>query len=212
MFSRYSLNLEHGPKSPTCVPPAQECLETRPKESKHVCKFLGSLTRLEPTAIGGELWIACEGTGFSRFGAKTACSVVEVSGFLRTYGCAVAWRTIAVLCRQKLHIQRTRLSAPCRERLTGAGVDQLAFMWRETSLSTEQHQLRTAEASAPETVWPQSLGPLFHRPTVEAMRRLLSSFRARIGLEYDAVPPRTLKQLLDKGIENLDRPHHAHRG
>ena len=23
----------------------------------------GSLTRLEPTAVGGELWIACEGTG-----------------------------------------------------------------------------------------------------------------------------------------------------
>ena len=37
---------------------SQECLETRTKES----------TRLEPTAIGGELWIACEGTGVSTGG------------------------------------------------------------------------------------------------------------------------------------------------
>ena len=51
-----------------CVPVSQECLETRTKESKRVCKFLGSVTRLEPTAIGGELWIACEGTGVSTGG------------------------------------------------------------------------------------------------------------------------------------------------
>ena len=41
-------SLQHEPRSPTCVPPSQDCLETRPKE----CKFLGSLTRLEPTATG----------------------------------------------------------------------------------------------------------------------------------------------------------------
>ena len=40
---------------------SQECLETRPKEPKHVCKFLRSLTRLEPT--GRQLWTVCEGTG-----------------------------------------------------------------------------------------------------------------------------------------------------
>ena len=28
-----------------CVPVSQECLDTRPKESKHACKFLGSLIR-----------------------------------------------------------------------------------------------------------------------------------------------------------------------
>ena len=28
----------------------------------HVCKFLTIFTRLEPTAIGGELWITSEGT------------------------------------------------------------------------------------------------------------------------------------------------------
>ena len=35
------------------MPVFQECLEARTKVS----------TRLEPTAIGGELWIACEGKG-----------------------------------------------------------------------------------------------------------------------------------------------------
>ena len=60
------------------------CCETRTKESNIVCqflrsvsrhglrsptcKFLGSLTRLEPTAMGGELWITCEGTGVSTGG------------------------------------------------------------------------------------------------------------------------------------------------
>ena len=38
MFSRCSPSLKHGP-SPTCVPPAQECLESRPKESEHPCDF-----------------------------------------------------------------------------------------------------------------------------------------------------------------------------
>ena len=34
----------------------------------HVFKFLTIFTRLEPTAVGGELWIACEGTGVSTGG------------------------------------------------------------------------------------------------------------------------------------------------
>ena len=37
----------------TCVPPSRGCLETRTKESKHACRFLGSLTRVELTATGG---------------------------------------------------------------------------------------------------------------------------------------------------------------
>ena len=41
---------KHGPRSATCAQVSQLCLETRPMESKHACKFLGSLTRLEPTA------------------------------------------------------------------------------------------------------------------------------------------------------------------
>ena len=40
------------------MPVSQEFLEKRTKES----------TRLEPTATGGELWIACEGTGLSTGG------------------------------------------------------------------------------------------------------------------------------------------------
>ena len=40
------------------MPVSQECLETRTKE----------FIRLEPTAKGGELWIACDGTGVSTGG------------------------------------------------------------------------------------------------------------------------------------------------
>ena len=50
------------------MPVSQECLETRPKQSKHMCEFLTIFTRLEQTAKGGELWIACEGTGVSTGG------------------------------------------------------------------------------------------------------------------------------------------------
>ena len=52
-FSRFSPSSNHGPRSLTSVQVSREWLETRTKESKHMCKFLGSLTRLEPTAIGG---------------------------------------------------------------------------------------------------------------------------------------------------------------
>ena len=54
--------------TPTCVQVSLEWPETRTKESKHVCMFLTMFTRLEPTAIGGELWFACEGTGVSTGG------------------------------------------------------------------------------------------------------------------------------------------------
>ena len=33
-----------------------------------MCKFFTIFTRLERTAIGGELWFACEGTGVSTGG------------------------------------------------------------------------------------------------------------------------------------------------
>ena len=57
-----------GPRSLVCVRVSLDWLETRTKDSKHVCKFLGSLTRLGPAAVGGELWIACTGTGVSTGG------------------------------------------------------------------------------------------------------------------------------------------------
>ena len=68
IFPRFSPSLKHGPRSPTCGPPAQEWLETRTMESRHVCNFLTIFTRLEPTVIGGELWFACEGTAVSTGG------------------------------------------------------------------------------------------------------------------------------------------------
>ena len=40
-------------------------------KSKHACKFLGSLTRLEPTAIVGVLWNVCEGTSVGTGGRAT---------------------------------------------------------------------------------------------------------------------------------------------
>ena len=40
----------------------------RGPRTRNMCVFLRSLTRLEPTAIGGELWIACTGTGVSTGG------------------------------------------------------------------------------------------------------------------------------------------------
>ena len=51
-----------------CANFSQECLETRTEESKHACKFLTIFTHLKPTATGGELWIACTGTGVSTGG------------------------------------------------------------------------------------------------------------------------------------------------
>ena len=56
------------------MPSAQECLETRPKESKHMCAFFWRLTRLEPVATE-ELWFACEGTGVSTGGRAHSSSI-----------------------------------------------------------------------------------------------------------------------------------------
>ena len=61
----------------------------------------------------------------------------------------------------------------------------------------------------PALVWPEDDGPLFRRPSVDAMRRVLTSFRAVTGLGHDAVPPRALNELLDQGIGALI-DHHAH--
>ena len=74
----------------------------------------------------------------------------------------------------------------------------------------EQLKLRDAWAAVwqantlePALVLPEDDGPLFHRPSVDAMRRVLTSFRAVFGLGYDAVPPRALNELPDQGIEAL---------
>ena len=62
------------------MPVSQECLETRTKDSKHACKFLGSPTRLEPTGRRGELGFAGTGTGVStgrRAHSSPLCSAVR---------------------------------------------------------------------------------------------------------------------------------------
>ena len=53
-------------------------------------------------------------------------------------------------------------------------------------------------------MWNQpSLGqPLCHRPSTDAMRRVLTSFRAVTGLVYDVAPPRTLNELPDQGLDS----------
>ena len=57
------------------MPVSQEFARgTRTKESKHACKFLAIFTRLDPTAMGGELWIACLGTGVSTGGRAHVCA------------------------------------------------------------------------------------------------------------------------------------------
>ena len=60
-----------------------------------------------------------------------------------------------------------------------------------------------ADTVEPALVWPEDDGPLFHRPSVDALRRVLTSFRAVTGLGYDAVPPRALNELPDQAIEAL---------
>ena len=55
----------------------------------------------------------------------------------------------------------------------------------------------------PVLAWPEDNGPLFHRPSTDAMRRVLTSLRAVTGLGDDAVPPRKLNELPDQGIEAL---------
>ena len=59
-----------------------------------------------------------------------------------------------------------------------------------------------ANTLGPALAWPEDNGPLFHRPSTDAMRRV-PSFRAVTGLVYDAVPPRALNELPDQGIEAL---------
>ena len=61
----------------------------------HVLNFLTIFTRLEPTATGGELWIACEGTGVSTGGCAHSLlfllqcrprSPTRVQAFVRMLG------------------------------------------------------------------------------------------------------------------------------
>ena len=60
MFLTIFTQLETRTKeSNTCVPLSREFLETRPKESKHVCKLSG--VSPSATTIGGEVSFACEG-------------------------------------------------------------------------------------------------------------------------------------------------------
>ena len=72
-----------------------------------------------------------------------------------------------------------------------------------------QHAGRSGEGASPTQTTHRILcgtqdpGPLFHWSTVEAMRRLLSSFRAGTGVRYGAAPPRTFNELSDQWIEAL---------
>ena len=63
--------------------------------------------------------------------------------------------------------------------------------------------VRRANTVEKAVVWPEDDGPLFHRPSVDAMRGVLTSFRAVTRLGFDAVPPRALNELPDQGIEAL---------
>ena len=67
-FSRFSLGSKCGQVS-------LEWLETRTQESKQVCEFFGSLTRLEPTATEGVLWFTSQGTGVSTGGRAHSSSL-----------------------------------------------------------------------------------------------------------------------------------------
>ena len=64
--------------------------------------------------------------------------------------------------------------------------------------STAVWRVNTVEPARPEDD-----RPLLHRPSVGAMRRVLTSFCAVTGLGYDAVPPRALNKSPDQGIEAL---------
>ena len=63
----------------------------------------------------------------------------------------------------------------------------------------EQLNLRETWAA----IWRANTRGLFHRPTIDAMHRILRPFRAVTGLGYDAVPPRALNELPDQLIEAL---------
>ena len=72
--------------------------------------------------------------------------------------------------------------------------EQIGFQAARGNAVDEQLKLREAWAATwranavkPALAWPEDNGPLFHRPSVGAMRMVLTSFRAATGLGYDAV-------------------------
>ena len=112
-----------------------------------------------------------------------------------------------------------QIMAKCLEENTTAGAAKVHQLIREPvglqaargNAVDEQLKLRhtlaavwrAANTVEPALAWPEDDGPLFRRPSVDAMRRVLTSFRAVTGLGYDAVPPRTLNELPDQAIEAL---------
>ena len=79
--------------------------------------------------------------------------------------------------------------------------ESIGFQTARGNAVDEQLKLREtwaatwrANAVEPALAWPEDNAPPFHRPSVDAMRRVLASFRAVTGLGYDAVSPRTLNR------------------
>ena len=60
-----------------------------------------------------------------------------------------------------------------------------------------------ANTPGPALAWLEDDGPLFHRPSTDAMCRIIRSFRAVTALGYDAVPPRALSELPDQDLIKL---------
>ena len=66
-----------------------------------MCKFLGSLTRLEPTAIGGELRNACEGTGDSTGGCPKLSIFLQCGRTKEPTTCVQFFHENAWICAQR---------------------------------------------------------------------------------------------------------------
>ena len=88
--------------------------------------------------------------------------------------------------------------------------EPIGFQTARVNAVDEQLKLREtweaiwrANAVKPALAWLEDNGPLFHRPSVGAMRRVLTSFRAITVLGYDAVSARTLNELPEQVIEAL---------
>ena len=94
---------------------------------------------------------------------------------------------------------------PGPTRATPTVQEPIEFQSARGNAVDEQLKLRDTWAAIgrANAVGPALNGQLSHRPSTDAMRRVLTSFRAVTGLGYDAVPPRTLNELPDQGIEAL---------
>ena len=102
-------------------------VETRTKDSKHACEFLGSLTRLEPTE--GELWFACEGTGVSTDGRAHSSLLFCSTDQGVQHVCASYFCSKALICARRttdcdLESQRNEKvnSLRCARRTTHHGL------------------------------------------------------------------------------------------